>query len=429
MFFGGNRFTLYIHLGRTHVAYKSRDTFSGNDRKQMHDFIKRATQWVLRQCPVLTKTLQIMWSQDPDAFFLADVGGSTFTAQEERAMQGEIQRALEKSGEAFDPSKLDVVGCGSISRVYRYDGRIALKVKVPGIERAMFVNYCWFLPIVALIDTLMGYRYHLWKRLDTFMESIHTQYNFPNEILALQSFQSDLEKYGFSDHLRTPRVFQSMCGENVIAMEYVGGTILSEYRARHPGGLTAHQAMLLLRLSISNLMLFHTSHLDLHGGNMIVEHDGKMVVIDFGMSMTSKRTSPKDVVAITLLLEATFTEDMERFVQILACRTTFLDSKLTIPLASNADLLRDLRFHMIQTYHRAYDKPLFTDRLKCVYRGVDEWLSKTPHVYTNECVALYEICSCHAVTLISADPDGLNQNLDSFVEFLHGVCRQQGCAS
>jgi predicted unusual protein kinase regulating ubiquinone biosynthesis (AarF/ABC1/UbiB family) len=340
-------------------------------------------------------------------------------------MEHEIKGALSKRGEHYDPSKLVVVGCGSISRVYRHD-KYALKVKIPGIERAMYCNYCWFLPFVAVVDTFTGYRHHLWKRLETFMDSITTQYNFPREVYAMQTFQEDLATHGFSEHVRTPRVFTDMCSENVIAMEFVEGTILTEHRQKQ-GRLAPEQAMQLLRLTISNLMLFRASHLDLHGGNILVDDKGKLIILDFGMSLTTKSTNPKDLVAITLLLEATFSENMERLVRILASRTTYLDPQLTGPLASDPKLTQDLLFHLVRTYHRAHDLPLFTDRLTRVYRGVDEWLSKTPHVYTNECIALYEICACHAVTLIATDPDGLNADHPAFVDFLRRVCDQQGC--
>ena len=56
-------------------------------------------------------------------------------------------------GKNIDRNELEVIGCGTIGRVYRYDS-VVFKVQIPGIIEKIKYNYLWLHKLFVIIDFL-----------------------------------------------------------------------------------------------------------------------------------------------------------------------------------------------------------------------------------------------------------------------------------
>lgn len=331
--------------------------------------------WVLQKCPVVTKMLQIHLSHHKETnVILSNVGGNSFTSFEVKTMENEIEKALRKvEGNAFvlDVNELKIIGCGTIGRVYLYQDKLVFKVKIPNIEKSIAWNYMWLKPVLFVVDSITLYSMHLSLRVNTFMQTIREQFDFVKEIQSMKRWKANLQRHHFRDEdVTIPTLYEFLCTENVICMEYINGETLTDCQHK----LSERETDILTKLYISNVIKFDCMHADMHGGNVIIRDtvgDNKqVVVIDFGMTQTN--INAKRAFTVIQCMHSMFTGDMERFAKTACTHLLFLDKEYTTSCASNKEIYEDFLFCITLAYHKLYDEPLFS-RLQGIHHAIDKW--------------------------------------------------------
>lgn len=172
---------------------------------------------------------------------------------------------------------------GSIATVHRavtLDGRrVAVKVRRPGISRVMQRDF-------QVIGLAMGAMEKLPKLRSMPFKVMHAQVggailrqlDFAAERAALGALRANL---GGFDWIRIPAPLPELCTEDVLVMEYVDGLVRAA-----PEALSAHARTAAARQVMTAVyeMLFVDGlvHCDLHPGNLYVEPDGSLVILDAG---------------------------------------------------------------------------------------------------------------------------------------------------
>lgn len=353
----------------------------------------------LKHCPVLTKILQVYASQNKHATFLSNVSGNSFTKNEIDQMENAIVKTVHNwCGETLDRNELEVIGCGSIGRVYRYDS-VVFKVKIPGIVEKIHTNYLWLRPIFQIIDMLTNSEYHLIKRGTTFMENICKQYDFISEASNLEKFQENLSKYNFKfEDICTPTLIPELCNDDVICMEYIEGTEM--YKV---DDLSFETVDTFMRFLIANNLLFEQMHVDLHGGNVLLRDKQQIVVIDFGM--TQSRLEKKYIMIFLNIVDAMLHKDVDRLA-INFARTFFIDPENTKDVFTHSkECYDDLYFNIIHAYHIYGNETMTSSEFAHLqYRAIDKW-TLTNHIYSTNSLSALETVTIHMLKFIEKQSD------------------------
>lgn len=359
----------------------------------------KITQFILKNCPVLTKILQVYASQNKDATFLSDVAGESFTKNEIDEMENAIVKTVYNwCGETLDRNDLEVIGCGSIGRVYRYDS-VVFKVKIPGIVEKIHTNYFWLRPIFQIVDMLTNSEYHLIKRGTTFMENICKQYDFVSEAKNLERYQENLMKYNFQfEEICTPTLITELCNEDVICMEYIDGTEMYKIN-----DLPLNIVDTFMRFTFANNLLFEQMHVDLHGGNILLRDNQQIVVIDFGM--TQPRLEKKYVLIFLNIVDAMLHKDVEKLA-INFARTFFIDPENTKDVLNHSkEYYDDLYFNIIHAYHiHGNESMSASDFAQMQYHAIDKW-TLTNYVYSTNSLSGLETSTIHMLKFIEKQTD------------------------
>jgi len=328
-------------------------------------------QFFARHFPVATKLLQFAVNVSNNSslkFLLMNVGGNTFTDEEERLMQAAVQRALRLD----TLENYEIIGCGTIGRVYKV-GEFAVKVKIPGILEKIASNTRAMLVAARVFDTITCNHFHTHRYLLSLTEFIYQQHDFVAEAENSVLFQESLDRYGI-EWICTPFVFEDMCTEDAIVMEYVEGTVLADcspeqchaFARKHP---QIHDD--LTKMWVANAVLMDRFHLDLHAGNVILT-DEELVVIDFGLCCPKLPT--KKVMFLLNLMSAFAKGDPQTLAWNLS-KEYFLDEACTVCMHTNANLMFEFEFMVVRNFHRHYTKPV-ADRVTALFREISKWGAK-----------------------------------------------------
>lgn len=178
------------------------------------------------------------------------------------------------------------VAAGSIACVHRAtapDGRtVAVKIRRPRVARQLAVDLelmrrgtrfasrlPWLrdLPAVAIVDQMT------W--------AIHGQLDFAQEARHLEEFRTNLAE---ETNLRVPEVYSELCGDGVLAMEFIDG--LQRHRPEEfPAELGERAVRSTLHAIYRMLFVDGLVHCDLHPGNLYFLPSGEVVLVDVGFTV------------------------------------------------------------------------------------------------------------------------------------------------
>lgn len=179
------------------------------------------------------------------------------------------------------------VASGSIASVHRAvttDGRVvAVKVRRPGIDGIMRKDFQLMGAMMRMLGSLPGLRsMPLAVMFDQVGGAVMRQLDFAAEQESLIALRANLATL---DWARVPEPLPELYGEGVLVMEYVEDLIrfAPEELDTTARSVAARRAMAAVyeMLFVDGLV-----HCDLHPGNMYVDRDGSLIILDAGFVIT-----------------------------------------------------------------------------------------------------------------------------------------------
>lgn len=172
---------------------------------------------------------------------------------------------------------------GSIATVHRaitHDGRrVAVKVRRPGIARVMRLDFMLSALAMGALQRLPGMESMPFKVMHAQVGgAILRQVDFAAERVALADLRDNLLEF---DWIRIPAPLPEFCSDDVLVMEHVDGLARISPESFSPATrkIAARRVM-----SAVYQMLFVDGlvHCDLHPGNLYINSDGALVILDAG---------------------------------------------------------------------------------------------------------------------------------------------------
>ncbi|MFN7456277.1 MAG: ABC1 kinase family protein [Gemmatimonas sp.] len=179
------------------------------------------------------------------------------------------------------------IAAGSLGQVHRarYDGReVVVKVLRPGVAPVVDRDVRLSRAIVDAVYARWPHVHVLGFRvvLDEFDRHVREEMDFERE--AMQCLRMR-ERFADEPRLRIPRVETALTRPEVLVLEYLEGTRIDRLDAQIARG-EVRAAVLTETLieTYARMMLRDGAfHADPHPGNLLVDRQGRLVLLDFGM--------------------------------------------------------------------------------------------------------------------------------------------------
>ncbi|WP_158895176.1 ABC1 kinase family protein [Amycolatopsis anabasis] len=186
---------------------------------------------------------------------------------------------------AFPGTEARLVGAGSIACVYRVrldDRVVAVKVRRPGIDRALNLDLALFERLAALVAKAPVLRgVPVAEIADQLAASIRAQLDLAAEAESLDGFRRTVASL---PGVTVPEADRALSTEDILVMDF-----LDDLTRRRPAELAEpdrHRAVVTaLRAVYRMLFLDGVVHCDLHPGNLYFRPDGTIVILDAGFTV------------------------------------------------------------------------------------------------------------------------------------------------
>ncbi|MCP2159519.1 putative unusual protein kinase regulating ubiquinone biosynthesis, AarF/ABC1/UbiB family [Williamsia serinedens] len=191
--------------------------------------------------------------------------------------------------EVFAEFDLTPIASASIAQVHTatlHSGeRVVVKVQRPGIAPRLAADV-QILTHLARLAEISEYGRMLSARdvVDDFAAGLNAEIDFRNEASAMEDFVAGLAETSLADRVRVPRVHREFTTAAVLTMEYVEAVRIDDVKAVRNAGHDGTELVRTLLLSFLE-SAFHGGvfHGDLHAGNVLVDAQGRLVLLDFGI--------------------------------------------------------------------------------------------------------------------------------------------------
>jgi len=219
-------------------------------------------------------------------------------------------KPIEEVFAEFDPVPVASASVAQVHFARLLDGReAAVKILRPDIKRVIAHDVSLLYAGAVLVETLWedGKRLRPREVVAEFEKHIEDELDLMREAANGSQLRRNFED---SDLLLVPEIYWDWCHKEVMVMERMTGTPISQVDALRAQGID------IPKLAAAGVTIFFTQvfrdgffHADMHPGNILVSPDGRYIALDFGI-MSTLTASDKNYLAQNFL--AFFNRDYKR---------------------------------------------------------------------------------------------------------------------
>ena len=218
-----------------------------------------------------------------------------------RIIEDELQQPAEALFRSFDDTPIAAASIAQVHFAETIDGRpVAVKVLRPGIERAFRRDLDLFFWLAERIERLRPdlQRLRFVDSVSLFAESVGHEMDLRMEAAAASELA---ENFAADGSLHIPAVDWTRTGRRVLTLERVAGLPINARAAiiaagHHPERVLAIAAEAILK-QVFRDGFFHG---DLHPGNLFLQADGRLAVVDFGIMGRLDRSTRRHLAQLLL---------------------------------------------------------------------------------------------------------------------------------
>lgn len=190
----------------------------------------------------------------------------------------------------FDDVPLASASIAQVHAATLHDGSDAVvKIQRPGLARRLGADMAILDRAARIVDRVSstGRMANPVAVVEDFTATLAQELNFVIEARSMERFATNLARFGTHDRVRIPGVHWALTTPRVLTMERIHGYKIDDLAALGDTGWDLAAALkAAVRAWMEAALVHGFFHGDVHAGNLMVDTDGRVVFLDFGICGT-----------------------------------------------------------------------------------------------------------------------------------------------
>lgn len=200
-------------------------------------------------------------------------------------IEREVKRPLSEIFSQFEEKCLAAASVGQVHIAILHSGeKVAVKIIRPGIDRRIEedLQVMYFLAERVERSFEIGRVIGAVNLVKEFERNISRELDMMIEAGSIEKFADNFEEV---EEIYIPKVYWDFTTRSVLVMEHIDGIKMDQVEEIRAAGIDPKEvAMIGLRSFSRQLMTYGFFHADPHPGNTIVMYDGRVSLVDFGIT-------------------------------------------------------------------------------------------------------------------------------------------------
>ena len=201
-------------------------------------------------------------------------------------VETELGRPLEQAFATFEETPLAAASIAVVHRAVLHDGTpVAVKILRPGIEHMVATDLAVLRPLFGWIgrNVAVGVAGTLPGLIDGLQEQIVEELDLRREATSIEWFAGLLAEMDLP-LVRVPAVHRELSGRQVLTMELLDGVAIDDVATLEAQGVDVRPGVeQVLKAFFATALCTGTFHGDVHAGNLLVDREGRIGVLDWGI--------------------------------------------------------------------------------------------------------------------------------------------------
>jgi len=204
-----------------------------------------------------------------------------------RVLTAELGAPPERVFARLDPAPLASASVAQVHTAQLPDGEeVVVKIQRPGIRRRLESDLRILMRIARILErtSAKGRMANPIAVVEDFAATLSEELNFVNEGRAMEAFEANLRRFGANDGVRVPSVRWRYTTPRVLTMERIHGYKIDDLAQLGATGWDLAGALKRgVRAWMEGALEHGFFHGDVHAGNLMLDTDGNVVFLDFGI--------------------------------------------------------------------------------------------------------------------------------------------------
>jgi ubiquinone biosynthesis protein len=263
--------------------------------------------------------------------------------QVEEIISSELGIRISKAFSSFEEKHLAAASLGQVHRAALRDGRpVVVKVQRPDIRKQIAEDFEILEEIASFVDehTDIGRRYRFGKVLAEVKSSILQELDYQREASNLATLANNLKEFS---HLLIPLPVLDYSSRSVLTMDYVSGTKITSLspiaQLDIQGEVLAEE---LFKAYLKQVLIDGFFHADPHPGNVFLTDDGRVALLDLGMTGRVSSSMQENLLRLLLAIsEGNGDEAAKIVLRISETSDSFQEEEFTKKITASVSEQRD----------------------------------------------------------------------------------------
>jgi predicted unusual protein kinase regulating ubiquinone biosynthesis (AarF/ABC1/UbiB family) len=202
-------------------------------------------------------------------------------------VESELGAPIDTLFASFDDSPLASASIAQVHAATLPDGReVVVKVQRPGLEPRLRADLVILHGAARLLHRVSrtGRMANPIAVVEDFATTLAAELNFVTEARSMERFAAGLERFGDNRQVRIPAVCWPLTTPRVLTMERIHGFKIDDLAQLGATGWDLADALKAgVRAWMEAALVHGFFHGDVHAGNLMLDADGRVVFLDFGI--------------------------------------------------------------------------------------------------------------------------------------------------